>query len=94
MPAAVQMVGEVVEGHSEVGVVGCWVVLGQFSADGDCFLGGLEGFALLPVAVQMVGESVEGTGEVGVVGGWVVLGQGSVEVGGFLGGLEGLIASP
>ena len=69
-------------------------MLSQVSADGNCFLGGLEGLVQLAVLGLTVGEVVEGASEVGGVGGWVVFSQGPVEAGGFLGSLEGLYMSP
>ena len=48
LAVAVQIDGEVVEGGGEVGGVGGWVVLGQISADRDCFLGGLQGLIASP----------------------------------------------
>ena len=74
MPVTVQIDGEVVEGHGEVGSVGGWVVLGQGPVEVGGFLGGLEGLMVLSVVSQAVGEVDKGHGEVGGVGGWVVLG--------------------
>ena len=40
--------GEVVEGHGEVGGVGGWVVLGQGPVEVGGFLGGLQGLIASP----------------------------------------------
>ena len=48
LPVAVQTDGESVEGHGEVGGVGCWVVLGQGPVEVGGFLGGLEGLIASP----------------------------------------------